>query len=61
MPFFHAEPLFEQKQVVLKQKQLLLEAKKRHKNHISVNFEVTKRFFRDRQAARIYLPASISQ
>ena len=38
MPFFHAEPLFEQKHAALEQKLALSEAEKPHKTHTCVQF-----------------------
>ena len=61
MPFFHAEPLFEKKQAVLKQKLALLEAEKLHNVHLCVIFELLTYSFYDRLAAKNILPASISQ
>ena len=59
MPFFHAEPLFEKKQAVLKQKQALLEAEKLHNVHICGTFELLTYSFYDQLAAKNSLPASI--
>ena len=39
MPFFHAEPLFEQKHAVLEQKKHLLEAEKLHNTYMTVQFQ----------------------